>query len=191
MSLLAPVFGYVIDKYGRRDIYTFVSGGVFLLAFVILAVVPIFLIGFVCVLIGLSFAAMNASIWSSISVIVRPAVVGVAMGVGLGAQAFGGGLFLLITGFVLDDKTATVLTRWTNFSIVSTVFAGVAWILCGISIYVDSRDGKKLRMKHVIPSVEAEMLEDLDELTPLVDVVFSRNLRKTRHSIRVSFIGQL
>ena len=83
---------------------------------------------------GITYAVCSASIWSSISIIEHPRVVGVALGIATGAQQFGVGAFLLICGIMLNMLHET---RWRAYFALEAGCVGLSWILAGITVYLD------------------------------------------------------
>lgn len=170
IALLAPIFGITIDRCGGRDVYTFTSVSFQLLVCIVLAAVPTFFIGFTSLFVGFSYAIITASLWSSIPIVTSPGVVGVAMGAALGMQSLGSGLLLLITGFMLDNSSIAVEERWVRFFALLVSFAVLAWVLSGLSIYFDNKhSGERLRRKHALPAMTAEMNEQVGEIAPLLE----------------------
>ena len=158
-----------MDKYGWRDVFTFVALTLIFIGLVTIVSSSTYLIALVCILIGTSYAIITGSFWSSIPIVTQPNVVGVAMGFALFAQAFGSGLMLLITGFILDDENLSVANRWVVFFLLMIVFSGTSWILSILSIYFDRKDGGgRLHAKHVLPAMSAEMNPEVEETKPLV-----------------------
>ncbi|XP_055342157.1 major facilitator superfamily domain-containing protein 1-like [Paramacrobiotus metropolitanus] len=170
ISLMAPIFGFLIDKCGCRDIITCVSTAMFFaisLMILFLKMLPPLAI---CILIALSYALMTASIWSSIPVVTKSEVVGVAMGIATGTQALSTGLILLITGFILDHDLTDLQSNWMIFFIIMTVFAGISFCLSLLSIYLDTKSGSsslRKRQRSVILS-HSDLLRSINEHTPLL-----------------------
>lgn len=169
ISLFAPLFGFLIDKFGGRDLYTIAGLTFILIVCTVSAALPNFFVGLTTSFVGLSYAIISASLWSSIPIVTTADVVGVAMGVTLGVQAFGSGLLLLVTGFLLDNTALAIEERWKRFFIFLTAFSAVGWILAALSMYFDNKSGgKRLRKRHCLPAMAADMNEFIGEIMPLI-----------------------
>ncbi|OQV18910.1 hypothetical protein BV898_06972 [Hypsibius exemplaris] len=184
IAIITPLFGYLIDRFGRRDIFNFTGTLLFFFGLIGIAFIPGFMPPLACLFIAISFAIMTVSFWSSIPVITPPSHVGVAMGIGIGLQALAAGLLLLITGFLLDQMTISVVQRWMNFFILLATLAGLSWLLSGASIYLDRKNPKRpLRRRHQLPAVPEDMaFEDAGELSPLMKEIQKPDDRYAQYS---------
>ncbi|XP_055335892.1 major facilitator superfamily domain-containing protein 1-like [Paramacrobiotus metropolitanus] len=159
IGLIAPLFGWLIDRYGYRDVVTCVATLFMLLAILLIAPVPVsavMIIGLSCL--ALAYALDIACFWSNIAVLVTyPPYVVIGLGVGIASELLASGLLLLISGFILDDTSLTIEARWRNFFITVTLFAATAVVFAVVLVVYDwMKGGKKLREKTgVVPSMAA------------------------------------
>jgi len=112
--IFAPVFGQLVDKFGRRASMMVFGSLLMVPAFLIMAftMVPP---AFPMILLGVSFVLVPAAMWPSIPLIVEKDRVGTAFGLTTMIQNFGLAVFPVLNGF-LRDTTETYTASMVMFS---------------------------------------------------------------------------
>ncbi len=82
VALLAPLSGWLIDRYGHRDYVVLGTGVLLFFGFTLLYYVPQGPPALFIILIGLGYTIYGPTVWSSVPLMVTPDVVGLATGTG-------------------------------------------------------------------------------------------------------------
>ena len=85
-AIMVPIFGYIIDKYGKRAFLTLLSGILCVISFICLY---LFYPVFPLILLGVTYSLFAAVIWPSISIVVNQNDIGFAYGVTTALQNLG------------------------------------------------------------------------------------------------------
>jgi MFS family permease len=122
--VFAPVFGQVVDRFGRRASMMVVGSLLMVPAFLLLAftMLPP---AFPMIMLGVAFVLVPAAMWPSIPLIVEKNRVGTAFGLTTMIQNFGLALFPWANGYLRDvtsDYTASML-MFSLLGIAGLVFA--------------------------------------------------------------------
>ncbi len=143
--ILAPVFGHMLDRFGRRA--TVMVGGSILMvpAFLAMAftMIPP---AFPMIVLGAAFVMVPAAMWPSIPLIVEKNYVGTAFGLTTMIQNFGLALFPWLNG-LLRDSTQAYTASMVMFSTLGLFGLLFALLL----LRADKREGNKLEQVDSIP----------------------------------------
>ena len=85
-AIMVPIFGYIIDKHGKRAFLTLLSGILCVISFMCLY---LFYPVFPLILLGVTYSLFAAVIWPSISIVVNQSDIGFAYGVTTALQNMG------------------------------------------------------------------------------------------------------
>jgi MFS family permease len=135
---LAPFFGRIVDRHGRRASMMIVGSALMVPAFLLMAftMIPPAL---PMILLGAAFVMVPAAMWPSIPLIVEKNRVGTAFGLTTMIQNIGLGLFPWLNG-LLRDTTQTYTASMVMFSMLGVAGLVFAFMLRG----ADRREGGKL-----------------------------------------------
>ncbi len=136
--ILAPIFGRLVDRFGRRASIMVAGSLLMIPAYLIMAftmIPPVFPM----VVLGASFVLVPAAMWPSIPLLVEKNRVGTAFGMTTTIQNFGLALFPWLNG-LLRDATQEYTASMVMFSCLGLV--GLAFAL--LLLRADGREGRKL-----------------------------------------------
>ncbi len=136
--ILAPIFGRLVDRFGRRASIMVAGSLLMIPAYLIMAFTmtpPVFPM----VVLGASFVLVPAAMWPSIPLLVEKNRVGTAFGMTTTIQNFGLALFPWLNG-LLRDVTEGYTASMVMFSCLGLV--GLAFAL--LLLRADGREGRKL-----------------------------------------------
>jgi MFS family permease len=138
--VLAPFFGQLLDRFGRRASVMVVGSILMIPAFLLLAftMIPP---AFPMIVLGAAFVMVPAAMWPSIPLLVEKNRVGTAFGLTTMIQNFGLALFPWLNGLLRDathEYTASMM-MFSSLGIIGLVFALLL-------LRADRREGRKLEM---------------------------------------------
>lgn len=148
-AFLCPVFGILVDKFGRRvQIMMFSAVSITLVHVAFLLTPeshkPIYPI-FYMVLLGLGYSIYASVMWASIPYLIKPKVAGTAFGMATAIQNFGLGLGPLLVGYIQENTSKDKGYYWVSFFF---VMVGICGIITCVLIYVnDIKTGGVLHAK--------------------------------------------
>ena len=157
-AILCPVFGRIVDKYGRRAHCIIFSAFVITLVHVAFLLTPesnrpIYPI-FYMVFLGLGYSIYASVIWASIPYLVQHKVAGTAFGTATAMQNFGLAVGPILVGVIQENSSKDGGYYWVSFFF---VMAGIIGIATSIGIFlIDMRRGGILRSNR-----PQEMIESL------------------------------
>lgn len=129
-ALIIPVFGFIIDKYGKRAYLTLVSA---------LLTSIVFLLFFFCdplfplILIGITYSMFAAVIWPSISLIISKPLLGFAYGITTSFQQFGTAVNPIIV--------AAMFVHTRNYNLALGFFSVLGFTAVLFSIWLIKENG--------------------------------------------------
>lgn len=125
--VFTPIFGYFVDKKGKRASLMFLGSGLLILSHLILSLtyitpyVPMFIL-------GIAFSLVPAAMWPSVALIVEEKKLGTAYGTMASIQNLGLWAFPIIAGWVLDKTNPGVAAGNLDYTYTILVFAGLGFI---------------------------------------------------------------
>lgn len=144
ISVLAILFGWLTDRYGYREYWLLASALLLFTAFVAESTIPQFPAWLLTTIIGLAYTTFGPTLWSSIPVVVLPASVGSAIGVGKFFQSAGTATLTAIAGAILNLEVITKGPPWEAFVLILLVMSGIAVAVTCLATYLNSRSGYRL-----------------------------------------------
>jgi MFS family permease len=124
--VFAPVFGHLVDRYGRRASMMVVGSLLMIPSFLLMAfssIAP----AFPMIMLGASFVLVPAAMWPSIPLVVEKNRVGTAFGLTTTIQNLGLALFPWLNGYLRDltsDYTASMM-MFSTLGIFGLIFAAL------------------------------------------------------------------
>ncbi len=125
--VFTPLFGYFVDKKGKRASLMFVGSALLILSHLILSLtyltpyIPMFIL-------GIAFSLVPAAMWPSVALIVEEKKLGTAYGTMASIQNLGLWAFPIIAGWVLDKTNVGVPPGNLDYTYTILVFAGLGII---------------------------------------------------------------
>ena len=159
-ALLCPLFGRIVDRFGRRVHCIIFSAFVVTLVHVAFLLTPesnrpIYPI-FYMVFLGLGYSIYASVIWASIPYLIEHKVAGTAFGTATAMQNFGLAVGPILVGLIQENTTKDGGYYWVSFFF---VMVGIIGIFTSIGVFfVDMKKGGILRS-----SKPQEMIESLIE----------------------------
>lgn len=132
-ALFVPIFGYMIDNLGKRDLFILLSS-VFGLGSFILFLFPIHPI-FPLLMLGMTYSIFAGVIWPAISLVCSEDKLGLALGITTSFQNLGMAVFPLIIAYILTKTNQ-------NYTAVLIFLMILCFISMIISIAVIIQDRK-------------------------------------------------
>ncbi len=105
--LFTPLFGFVIDKYGKRATLMLIGSGMLFVIHFSLALTDLTPY-FAMFLLGVAFSLVPAAMWPAVTMIVKENRLGTAYGIMFSVQNLGLFAFPTLAGFVLDKTNPGV-----------------------------------------------------------------------------------
>lgn len=156
-ALLCPVFGLLVDKFGRR--VDFILFSAFIVTFVHVSFLltpettrPIYPI-FYMVFLGLGYSIYASVIWASIPYLISAKSAGTAFGVAVAIQNFGLFTGPLLVGHIQENTTKDSGYYWVSFTFVMVGILGIG--TAGMIYFNDLRTGGVLHSKDPVLSKES------------------------------------
>lgn len=162
ISLFGLFFGWLTDRYGRREYWLLASAILLLLAFVFEAGIPHFPAWLLATFIGFGYTIFGPVFWSSIPLLVLPSYVGTAIGFLKFCCYVGIGILTAIAGAVLNAQTTeSGDILWSSLVILLLVTTLVGVVFAVLTIYLNAKSGYRLS-----PS-QREREDLLQEILPI------------------------
>ena len=167
-AALAPILGFIIDKFGKRAIFiclssVLVASACFTSALIPNQTSPDFICLLPLVLIGFGYSIYASTLWSSIPYIVLPRTIGSAFGLVTSMQQIGLVIVPIVTG-VLQDKHPG------NFVAVDCWLGSLALIgvLFNVWLYVDDIKNRDAVLDKV-PIMLTDLTVEPETVRPVSD----------------------
>ncbi len=125
--LFTPLFGFLVDKKGKRATVMFIGSGLLIIAHTTLALtnltpyIPMFIL-------GIAFSLVPAAMWPSVALIVEEKKLGTAYGVMAAIQNLGLWAFPILAGYILDKTNPGVAAGSLDYTLTILMFAGLGVI---------------------------------------------------------------
>ena len=166
VCFLAPLVGWLTDRYGRRDYGLFFMISLTFLAYLLaLTLKTVFPAVLLTLLVGIGLTSYAPILWSSIPLLVKHESIGLALGIGKLVASAAGAAGMVSAGVVLDMgvDAATSQIPWHKFFILLTVLSGICVAISPLIIYFNRKTGYRL----TIPQGRKAVDEAISESTPL------------------------
>lgn len=163
ISLFALFFGWLTDRYGRRENWLLASSALLFVAFVLEASVPHFPAWLLTTIVGFGYTIFGPTFWSSIPLLVLPSYVGAALGFLKFCHYGGVAVLTAIAGAVLDSRIAKGQPPWQFLIVMLFCTTTIGLVFACLVIYLNARTGRRLS-----PSQQKrDQVNVLKEVTPL------------------------
>jgi MFS family permease len=145
--VFTPIFGYFVDKKGKRATLMFYGSGMLLIAHLVLSLT--FLTPYVAMfIIGIGFSLVPAAMWPGVARIVEEKRLGTAYGIMTSIQNLGLFVFPILAGAITDavnkDITPEMLKQGATLDYTYTIlmFAGLGLLGFLYAYFLKRDDGK-------------------------------------------------
>lgn len=131
--VLTPIFGILIDKYGKRATSMFFGSGIIIIAHLTLALTslpPLLII----MLLGISFSLVPAAMWPGVALIVEEKRLGSAYGAMTSIQNIGLFIFPIMAGVILDATNPGITEQMVASSQASWDYTWTILMFAGLGI---------------------------------------------------------
>ncbi|GAU91079.1 hypothetical protein RvY_03401 [Ramazzottius varieornatus] len=135
MGLLAPLAGYLMDRFGHREYWFLGCAAILFLAFLFELTIPQFPAALLTVMVGLGYTGFGPLAWSTVPVVVSSDTVGLGLGFGKFAHNAGVATMTTITGALLETEAEKV--PWINLFIFLFVTTLICLLLAALIVWLN------------------------------------------------------
>lgn len=144
-----PLFGYILDKVGKRAYFALLSAILGFLCFIMFYFLPPII---PLITLGMTYSLFASVIWPSIAIVTKKEYAGLAFGISTSFQNAGLALFPVIV--------ATILTNTNNNYYISLGFfllmMGISFLMCILLILEDKKQN------NILNNLGAEEMDNKD-----------------------------
>ncbi len=141
-AVLAPIFGRMVDKIGKRASILIFGSALMIPTYLIMGFTNLYP-AFPMIILGISFSLVPAALWPSVPVIVKEEKIGTAFGLMTMIQNFGLFLFPYLNGKLRD------LTQGYSASMVMFTLLGISGFIFSVILKItDTKRGNLLEKTH-------------------------------------------
>lgn len=125
--LFTPLFGYLVDRKGKRASVMLIGSGLLILTHLTLSLtyitpyIPMFIL-------GIAFSLVPAAMWPAVALIVEEKKLGTAYGVMAAIQNLGLWAFPILAGTILDATNPGVIAGKLDYTMTMLMFAGLGFV---------------------------------------------------------------
>ncbi|MGD2085988.1 MAG: MFS transporter [Candidatus Aminicenantes bacterium] len=157
--VFTPIFGYFVDKKGKRATLMFYGSGMLLVAHLVLSLT--YLTPYIAMfIIGIGFSLVPAAMWPGVARIVEEKRLGTAYGIMTSIQNLGLFVFPIIAGAITDavnkDITPEMLEQGATLDYTYTIlmFAGLGLLGFLYAFFLKRDDAKKTHHPLEMPEMD-------------------------------------
>ncbi|GAU87716.1 hypothetical protein RvY_00526 [Ramazzottius varieornatus] len=163
LCFLAPIVGWLTDRYGRRDYGLFFLMAITCLAYLLaLTLKTTFPAVLLTLFVGIGFTSYSSILWSSIPLLVTHESIGLALGLGKLVASAGGAAGMVTAGAILNTGSSTGDLPWDSFFIFLLVLSSVCVVISPLIIYLNTMTGYRLTLSQRQKADDA-----VSEVTPI------------------------